>query len=81
MRYLFGFFILIWAAINGRHIRRWLQDGEAYLVMSVSGDGLLGRANRADEPMQFWFNIVVQCLIVVCVVAFGFWLVLKGPEF
>jgi hypothetical protein len=73
MKYLLATFFLIASAFHGRNLWRWIKDGESYLVMSVSGDGVFGRpASRADEPVQFWFNVSLNSLVIAGFAIFGF---------
>jgi hypothetical protein len=71
MRYFLGGFFLLWSVLTARYVLRWIRDGEAYLVMSVGGEGLVGRADRLEEPVQFWFNIAFNYLIMVAAAVFG----------
>ncbi len=74
MKYLVGIFCLIFAVINARRIRRWVREGEAYLIVSAAGDGLFSRADRQDQPWAFWFNIAANCLVVTAAALGGIWI-------
>ena len=81
MKYLVGIFFLIFAVINTRRINRWIREGEAYLVVSAAGDGLLGRANRQEQPRAFWFNIAANSLVVIAVGIGGIWMLSSRVDF
>jgi hypothetical protein len=79
MKYVVGIFFVFAAALYGRHLWRWVQEGESDIIMSVGGDGIFGRrTKRADEPVHFWTHVAINGLIIVVLAIFGFW-ILFGP--
>jgi hypothetical protein len=81
MRYLLGIFFLVWSVLTARYIQRWIREGEAHLVMSVGGEGLVGKANRLDEPVAFWFNVAINYLVVAVTGLFGIALLVGFVDF
>jgi len=81
MRYFVGIFLLIFAVINSKRVLRWIGDGEAYLVISAAGDGLLGKADKLDRPTAFWFNIAVNGFVAIGAALFGIAILIGFVEF
>ena len=80
MKYPVGIFFVIASLFHGRNLWRWIKDGESYLVMSASGDGAFGRpADRREEPVQFWFNVALNSIVIAGFAVLGFW-ILFGPS-
>jgi hypothetical protein len=78
---ILGLFFLILAGVHGRHIWRWIQEGESHIVMSVGGDGIFGRGTkRVDEPFQFWFNVALNSIVIAGFALFGQWTLFGEPE-
>jgi hypothetical protein len=81
VKYLVAVFFLIFAVINGRRIVWWIREGEAYLIVSAGGDGLLGGADRNDHPVAFWFNIAANSVVAAAAAIGGIWILLDRVDF
>jgi hypothetical protein len=82
MKYLLGLFFLFSAAIHGRHLWQWIQEGESDVLMTASGDGIFGRrTKRNNEPLQFWVHIALNGLIIAALAVFGLWILFRPTDF
>ena len=82
MKYVIGILFLLAAAVHGRSLWRWIQEGESDIIMSVGGDGIFGRrTKRSDEPFQFWFHITLNGLIIAAFAVASLWFFVGSAGF
>ena len=78
MNILAGLFFLLFGAVTCWRTAREVREGEAYLVTSAAGDGLLGHAGKAEQPVAFWFNVSLHALLAVAAAMGGAWILLNS---
>lgn len=50
-------------------LRGFVNNGEIYALYSASGDGMVGRVNRSEQPILFWLVVALHGAILL-----GFWI-------
>ena len=52
--------VLVWAF----RLHGFAKSGEIYALYSASGEGMVGRVDRSDQPILFWIVVLMHAAIL-----------------